>query len=106
MVDPGFAKDHVITFGLDLTYDHAHKVDFYNRLLAKIRATPGVRSASAILPLPLEADDMRTSFDVEGHPIKKSEWPVTTLHIIDRDYFHTLKIPLLHGREFNPQDDL
>lgn len=106
MVDPGFAKDHVITFGLDLTYDHAHKVEFYNRLLAKIRATPGVRSASAILPLPLEADDMRTSFDVEGHPMKKSEWPVTTLHIIDRDYFHTLKIPLLRGREFNVQDDL
>ena len=49
-VDPGFAKDHVVTFGLDLTYDHAHKVDFYNKLLAKIRATPGVRSASAVLP--------------------------------------------------------
>jgi predicted permease len=105
-VDPGFAKDHVVTFGLDLTYDHAHKVDFYNRLLAKIRATPGVRSASAALPLPLEADDMRTSFDVEGHPIKKSDRPVTTLHIIDLDYFHTLKIPLLRGREFNLQDDL
>jgi putative ABC transport system permease protein len=104
-VDPGFAKDHVVTFGLDLTYDHARKVDFYNRLLAKIRATPGVRSASAALPLPLEADDMKTSFDVEGHPTKQSERLVTTLHIIDRDYFHTLKIPLLRGREFTLQDD-
>lgn len=105
-VDPGFAKDHVVTFGLDLTYDHAHKVEFYKQLMTKIRATPGVRSASAAIPLPLEADDMRTSFDVEGHPIKKSERPVTTLHIIDRDYFHTLQIPLLRGREFNPQDDV
>jgi putative ABC transport system permease protein len=105
-VDPGFAKDHVVTFGLDLTYDHAHKVDFYNRLLAKIRATPGVRSASAALPLPLEADDVKTSFDVEGHPMKQSERPVTTLHIIDQDYFHTLKIPLLRGRAFNIQDDV
>ena len=105
-VDPGFAKDHVVTFGLDLTYDHAHKVDFYNRLLAKIRATPGVRSASAAAPLPLEADDVKTSFDVEGHPMKQSERPVTTLHIIDQNYFQTLKIPLLRGREFNLQDDV
>jgi predicted permease len=105
-VDPGFAKDHVVTFGLDLTYDHAHKVDFYNKLLAKIRATPGVGSASAALPLPLEADDLKTSFDVEGHPMKQSERPVTTLHIIDRDYFHTMKIPLLRGRDFNLQDDV
>lgn len=105
-VDPGFAKDHVVTFGLDLTYDHAHKVVFYNKLLAKIRATPGVRSASAALPLPLEADDMKTSFDVEAHPVKQSERPVTTLHIIDREYFQTLKIPLLRGREFNLQDDV
>jgi putative ABC transport system permease protein len=106
-VDPGFAKDRVITFGLDLPgrYGQAQRVEFYRSLLAQIRATPGVRSASAALPLPLSAGDIKTSFEVEGRPMKQSELPVTTLHIIDRDYFHTLGIPLLSGREFNLQDD-
>jgi len=106
-VDPGFAKDHVMTFGLDLPgrYGQPQRVAFYRNLLEQIRATPGVRSASAGFPLPLSADDVKTTFEVEGRPLKKSEYPVTTLHIIDHDYFRTLGIPLLSGRVFNPQDD-
>ncbi|MGC1783154.1 MAG: ABC transporter permease [Acidobacteriaceae bacterium] len=105
-VDPGFAKNHVITFGLDFpsSYGHLQNVEFYRNLLARIRATPDVLSASAAFPLPLSADDVKTSFDIEGRPMRKSERPVTTLHIIDRDYFPTLGIPLLQGREFNRQD--
>jgi putative ABC transport system permease protein len=106
-VDPGFAKDHVITFGLDLPdrYGQFQRVAFYRSLLEQVRATPGVRSASAAFPLPLSADGVKTSLEVEGHPMKHSEQPITTLHIIDREYFHTLGIPLLSGREFNLQDE-
>jgi putative ABC transport system permease protein len=106
-VDPGFAKDHVMTFGLDLPdrYGHPQRITFYRSLLEQVRATPGVRSASAAFPLPLSADDVKTSFGVEGLPMKRSEQPVTTLHIIDREYFRTLGIPLLSGREFTLQDD-
>jgi putative ABC transport system permease protein len=106
-VDPGFAKDHVITFGLDLPgrYGHLERVQFYQRLLGQIRSLPAVRSASAVFPLPLAADDVKTSFDVEGRPMKEGERPVTTLHLIDDDYFRTLRIPLLKGREFDPHDD-
>ena len=106
-VDPGFAKDHVITFGLDLPgrYGQPQRVAFYRSLLEQIRATPGIRSASAAFPLPLSADDVKTTFEVEGRPMKQSEYPVTTLHVIDRDYFRALGIPLLSGRGFTPQDD-
>jgi len=106
-VDPGFAKDHVITFGLDLPgrYGHLQRVQFYRQLLAQIRTLPGVRSASAVFPLPLSADEVKTSFDVEGQPVKESERPVTTLHLIDDEYFRALGIPLLRGREFDPRDD-
>jgi putative ABC transport system permease protein len=107
-VDPGFAKDHVITFGLDLPsrYKQPQRVQFYKTLLPQIRTLPGVRSASAAFPLPLSADDVKTSFDVEGHPLKESDRPVTTLHIIDEDYFHALGVPLLKGREFDPEDGI
>ena len=106
-VDPGFAKDHVITFGLDLPdrYGHPQRVAFYRNLLERVRATPGVRSASAAFPLPLSADAVKTTVEIEGRPMKQSEYPVTTFHIIDRDYFRTLGIPLLSGRAFDVQDD-
>jgi predicted permease len=106
-VDPGFAKDHVITFGLDLPnrYGHSERVEFYSRLLERVRSTPGVRSASGAFPLPLSAGDVKTGFEIQGRLMKASERPVTTLHIIDRDYFHTLGIPLVSGREFSAQDD-
>ena len=106
-VDPGFAKDNAITFGLDLParYGHPQRVEFYRRLLELVRAAPGVRSASAAFPLPLSADDVKTSFDVEGRPVKQADKAVTTLHIIDDDYFHTLGVPLLRGREFGLEDD-
>jgi putative ABC transport system permease protein len=106
-VDPGFAKDHVITFGLDLPgrYEHPQRIAFYRDLLERVRATPGVRSASAAFPLPLSAGDVTTTLEIEGRSMRQSEFPVTTLHIIDRDYFRTLGIPLLSGRTFNVQDD-
>ena len=105
-VDPGFAKDHVITFGLDLPgrYGHQQRVQFYQGLLPQVRSLPGVRSASAAFPLPLSADAVKTTFDVEDRPVKQSQRPVTTLHIVDDDYFHTLGVPLLRGREFEPHD--
>jgi predicted permease len=105
-VDPGFAKNHVITFGLDLPgrYGHAQRVQFYQQVLTQVRVLPGVRSASATFPLTLSAGDVKTGFDIEERPSKQAERPVTTLHIVDDDYFHTLGVPLLSGREFDPRD--
>jgi len=105
-VDPGFARDHVMTFGLDLPgrYGHQQRVQFYQDLLSHVRGIPGVRSASAAFPLPLSADAVKTTFDVEQRPLRESERQVTTLHIVDDNYFHTLGIPLLRGREFESRD--
>jgi len=106
-VDPGFAKDHAITFGLDLPdrYGHAERVGFYRRLLDGLRGVPGVRAASAGFPLPTLAADVKTSFDIEGRPMKASERTATTLHIVDQDYFRTLGIPIVAGRAFDAHDE-
>jgi putative ABC transport system permease protein len=106
-VDPGFRKDHVITFGLDLPgrYGHRERVQFYQQLLSEIRNLPGVRSASAVFPLPLSADEVKTSYDVEGRMVQERERAVTTLHLVDDDYFRAVGIPLLAGREFGARDD-
>jgi predicted permease len=96
----------VITFGLDLPgrYGRFERVQFYRQLLGQIRSLPGVRAASAVFPLPLSADGVKTSYDVEDRPAKEAERAVTTLHLVDDDYFHALGIPLLSGREFDPRD--
>jgi hypothetical protein len=45
------------------------------------------------------------SYDVEEHPVKEAERSVTTVHVVDNDYFRALGIPLLKGREFDDRDD-
>jgi len=66
---------------------------------------PGVKSASGILPLPLSDEVIRTSFEIEGRPVPKSEEPLTHFRCIALDYFETMRIPLVAGREFTPLDN-
>ena len=106
-VDPGFARNQALTFGLDLPgrYGHSERVLFYRQLLERVRGVPGIRAASAAFPLPTSAGDVKTSFEIAGQPTKGSDRPVTTLHIVDSDYFHTLGIPIVEGRSFDAHDD-
>src|SRR5262249_16508185 len=66
---------------------------------------PGVRSASAVFPLPLSQSKVNVSFEIEGRPMAQSELPLTQYRIIDPDYFGAMGIPLLKGRDFSLRDD-
>ncbi|MGB6835744.1 MAG: ABC transporter permease [Candidatus Acidiferrum sp.] len=106
---PGFDPQGVMAFNLDLPDSRYGKpeqsADFFRDLLARIRAVPGVKDASGILPLPLSGDSMRTSFEIEGKPMAKSDLPSTHIRAVGLDYFQTMRIPLLAGREFDARDD-
>ena len=106
---PGFDPQGVMAFNLDLPDSRYGKpeqsADFFRDLLAQIRAVPGVNDASGVLPLPLSGDSMRTSFEIEGKPMAKSDLPSTNIRAVGLDYFKTMRIPLLEGREFNARDD-
>jgi putative ABC transport system permease protein len=107
-VNPGFAADHVVTFAISLSnrYSHPQRVEFCQQLLERIRALSGVRAASAIFGLPLQNQvGIGTSFDIEGRPVPKSERPQTGFRPIALDYFHTMAIPLVKGRDFTLHDD-
>jgi putative ABC transport system permease protein len=107
-VDPGFVPAHTVTFGIDLypnaKYGQAKRVEFYQQLLERIRTAPGIRSATATLPLPLDHNGIEISFEIEGRPVAASQRPVTALGLIGSDYFHTMGIPLINGRDFGSQD--
>ncbi len=109
-VDPGFRMDHLLTarVGLaDAAYPKpADIAGFFDRLLERVRAIPGVRAASAIAPLPLTGSQMTTSFDIEERPLPEGRQATAPIRLAQADYFKTMGIPLLQGRVFDEKDNL
>ncbi|MGC2695309.1 MAG: ABC transporter permease [Candidatus Angelobacter sp.] len=108
-VDPGLNPRNVLTLTFDLPekkYSEQQQADFYKRLLTRLETLPGVVSAAAVTPLPLSGNGAIISFQIEGHPVPKSESPSADIKVATPAYFHTLNIPQLSGRDFNERDDL
>jgi len=109
-VPPGFDSHGVLAFDVNLPSTRYGKPEqsaaFYKRLQDSLNATAGVKQASAIFPLPLSDSRIRTTFVIEGRPVAKSDEPRTQFRSVALDYFSTMKIPLLAGREFNAHDSM
>jgi putative ABC transport system permease protein len=104
-VNPGFDPDNVLTVSVSLPrakYPEPQKqIDFFQQLLRRVRQMPGVRSAGMGSGPPFAGVPAATSFTIEGRPaVAPSDEPVTDVRMIDQDYFRTLGIPLLNGRNF------
>jgi putative ABC transport system permease protein len=81
-------------------------IAFYDQFLTRIRAIPGVESASTIVPLPLSGSNMVTSFDIQERPLPEGQRPGAPVRIIATDYFKTMGIPVRQGRIFDDRDRL
>jgi putative ABC transport system permease protein len=109
-VDPGFAAppDRVLTLLVSLSGPRFDKPDvrsmFWDELLTRVRALPGVEAASISLTIPpygTEFDD----YEIEGKPLPMGEeHPSVPVPFVSHDYRKTLGIPLLRGRWFNEGD--
>lgn len=107
-IDLGFNPYHVLNLTMNLHqagYSNARGKEFYKELLARVRALPGVRSASlaAIVPLGVSEDD--DAIYIEGRPPVPGR-PATRLfdNQVSPGYFETMKIPILRGRAFTEAD--
>jgi predicted permease len=106
-VDPGFDTRHVLIANIDVPdskYPGDKSVQFYQQLIPRLAALPGVQSASAGWPLPLTGSRMRISFEIEGHPMPPGESPAETVSIALPGFFKTIGIPVKQGREFTDAD--
>jgi putative ABC transport system permease protein len=106
-VDPGFDRSNVLTAAVNYpdTVDYPNKVvRFYDQLLPKISALPGVRSVAAGWPLPFSDSQIGVDFQAEGHPTTEADRPVEHVTIVTPNFFNTLRIPILRGRDFTAQD--
>src|SRR5580765_6288655 len=107
-VNSGLQAQNVLTFNVSLPevrYSSEKQARFYRDLANRVRSLPGVQSASAALPLPLSGDRFGISFQIDGRPVARKDQPSADLFMTEPDYFRTMGIPLLKGRDFNDRDD-
>jgi putative ABC transport system permease protein len=107
-VNPGFLSRNVLTMQLDMTGEKAKSgnqvIAFHNQLLDRIKALPGVTSASTRSHVPITNSWANLSFAIEGRPVDEANRPIGYYNAVSPDYFKTMQIPLKRGREFNERD--
>jgi putative ABC transport system permease protein len=107
-VDTGFNKQNVLLAGL-LVPDQDHAGDaalagFYDHLLTRVRAMPGVRRASLVNSPPLSRVPI-VYVQVPGYKAPSSSaLPSAAEMFIGGDYFQALGVPILRGRGFDVRD--
>ncbi|MGH7937922.1 MAG: FtsX-like permease family protein, partial [Chthoniobacterales bacterium] len=107
-VKTGLRPDRLLTADIAVPSSaypkNENTIAFFQQLLPKIRALPGVESASTIFPLPLSTSSIATSVDIADHPLPEGQRAVVPARIASTDYFKTVGIPLLRGRTFDEHD--
>lgn len=106
-VDPGFDPNGVLAVSLELPstrFDTDDKtVAFYQELLQRLRALPGVSEAAAVLQPPLTGTAWTSDFAVAGWPA--GEYGTEVAHqVVTPGYFHAMRVALRNGRVFSDAD--
>jgi putative ABC transport system permease protein len=106
-MNSGLEPANVLTFNVvlpDIKYTSANQGQFFIDLKQRLESTPGVQSASSILPLPLSGDRFSISFEIEGRPLPPKDHPSADFFTTGVGYFKTMGIPVIKGRDFDDRD--
>jgi predicted permease len=106
---PGYRLDHLLLMSFDTSlvrYSDAQSIRFYDRLVERVRATPGVRSAALTSAVPMQTTQLNVSAVIpEGYVLPPGTESVSVLSAFAGDgYFSTIRIPMVRGREFRTED--
>jgi putative ABC transport system permease protein len=110
-IDPGFQPENVLAVRLSLPsgkYKQGEpRAQIYQQLVEKVKTTPGVQTAGAVLSLPLGGDTFNVGRGVllEGRNPVPEEASNAAYLTVTPDYFRTLNIPLKEGRTFTDHDN-
>lgn len=106
---PGFDTENLVAARLMLPEskydDDQSQIAFYDALLTRLAAKPGVESVGGNTSLPMMGSNSNGWFAIEGR--KKwapGEGPIIERNVVTAGYFQTLRIPILRGRDFGPGD--
>jgi predicted permease len=107
-LDPGFERKGVLLFNVDPTPGGANSpavTRFYQRMLERLVAIPGVRSASLADMEPITGGGgWDNAVEVEGYTPRPAENVTVYLNAVGPRFFETLRTPILLGRDFSPRD--
>jgi predicted permease len=108
MLGPGFETEHAAVMSVNLSlqgYDEARAQEFYRQLTARVESLPGVQSASITSFLPLSLHYLGIGIHLEGQPPERgARVPEAMQGSVGLNYFATMGIPLIAGRDFTAQD--
>src|SRR6266403_995881 len=106
---PGFSTHGVLDTAVNLVsagYDAPRAQTFQDELLDRVKALPGVESATFARMTPLSYGSYSsTPVAVDGYQPPPEEQPIVEYNEVGPDYFTTLGIPLVSGRQFTRADD-
>jgi len=106
---PGFSTHGVMFTGIGLVsagYDAQRAQNFQDELIDRVKAMPGVESAVFARMTPLSYGSFSSSpIAVDGYDVPPEERPTVEYNEVGPDYFATMGIPLVSGREFSRADD-
>ncbi len=110
-VDPGFRTDHILTFSLPVPERRLTQpeqiVGYYNQLVEKIEALPGVIRAEAATGIPLQGTNFGMPFTIAGKPVADpSARPGAGFQMVTPGFFQTFAIQMVKGRSFTDQDSV
>jgi putative ABC transport system permease protein len=109
-VPPGFQSDHLLVADIPLSQTAYSKPEqryqFFDRLVARAKVLPGVRSAGAASFLPVSGGGSIIHFNITGHPPKTPhDYVAAGYRTVTPNYLETLGVPLLQGRLLTPRDN-
>src|SRR5579864_764596 len=105
-VDPGFNPAGLVTFRISAPTEMKQQpAIFYQQILEKLRALPGVESAVLARDVPMSGTDPSMPVAVDGNAPQVTDGQVVTrLRVVGPGYFHSFQTPVLRGREFIDSD--
>ena len=106
-IDPGFEMDHLLTMKLDTTVvglEADKAMVFYKNVMDQTRNLSGVRFVTMASSGPLELVSGLRPVYIEGYSASAGEDMNYSFNVVSPDYFQTMGIPLVQGREFTEAD--
>jgi putative ABC transport system permease protein len=108
-VDPGLNPHNLLTMIISVAgskeAEAPRRAAFFQEVVSRVKALPGVENASAINHLPLAGDEWGLPFYIEGRPRpKQGESDTATYRVILPAYFRTMQMSLIRGRDLTEAD--
>jgi predicted permease len=115
-VRPGFNPSHLATVQIWIPISNnpandpysveEKRADFLLELSRRVSALPGVEQASISGndTLPMNSGRNYSAFSIQGRPTESERGPIADIAVVDKEYFRTMGVPLITGRNFTGSD--